>query len=118
MNALGKNPNSQLETLKLVYFPQFIFNFLTLFNNNANSLGDNQISEELDTLIYAQVQKRPLSQDQQKLLVKCVKEVANIKSKEWLFVLASTKSVKRIGIHSPIKLVPSDLLRMLAKFFV
>ena len=68
-------------------------------------------------MIYAQVQKRPLSQDQQELLVKCVKEVAFIKAKESLFIMASTKSVKRVGIHSPIKLVPSDLLRELAKFF-
>ena len=80
-----------------------------------NSLGGNHISEELTTLIQTQVRKEPLSRDQQKLLIKCVRKV---RAKEWLFVLASTKSVKRIGEDSPIKLVPSDLIRELAKFFI
>ena len=83
-----------------------------------NSLDDNFISEELKTLIQAQVDKQPFPQDQHDLLVKCVEEVTVAKSKEWLFILALTKSSKRVGIHSPIKLVPSDLLRELAKFFV
>ena len=80
-----------------------------------NRFFGNHISDELETLIEAQVDKEPLSQDQHDLLVKYVRQV---KAKEWLFVLASTKSVKRIGEDSPIKLVPSDLLRELAKFFV
>ena len=83
-----------------------------------NSLGGNRISEELKVLIRAQVRKLLLSQEQQELLVKCVREVTVVKTKEWLFILASTKSVKRVGKGSPIKLVPSDLLRELAKFFV
>ena len=82
-----------------------------------SSLDRNCITEELEVLIQAQIDKEPLSQDQQELLVKCVREVTVIKAKEWLFIWASTKSVKRVGIHSPIKLVPSDLIRGLAKFF-
>ena len=68
-------------------------------------------------MIQAQLDKEPLSQEQQELLVKCVIEVAVAKSKSCLFTLASTKSAKRVGVHSLIKLVPSDLLRELAKFF-
>ena len=91
-------------------------NFLTLHKNILISL--NSISEELRALIQTQAVKNPLSQEQQELLVKCVKEVAIIKAKEWLFILALTKSVKRVGKDSPVKLVPSDLLRELVKFFV
>ena len=75
------------------------------------------MSEDLNTLIEAQVYKKPLSQKQQELLAECVIEVAVAKSKSCLFTLASTKSVKRVGVQSPIKLVPSDLLRELATFF-
>ena len=83
-----------------------------------SSLDRNCITEELEVLIQAQIDKEPLSQDHQELLVKCVREVAVIKAKEQLFILAFTKSVKRIGKDSPIKLVPSDLIRELVKFFV
>ena len=99
---------------ELCFRPQSNFNSLTI----VNRLSGNHISEELKTLIRAQVDKEPLSQNQQELLVKCVRQVTVAKSKEQLFILASTKSAKRVGIHSPIKLVPSDLIRELAKFFV
>ena len=117
---IGQEPKFSVENfgVSFVLHLRFCFIFLTFFNNNVNSLEYNQISSDLKTLIQTQIGKLPLSQEQQELLVKCVRDVAIAKTKEWLFILASTKSVKRVGVHSPVKLVPSDLIRELVKFFV
>ena len=81
------------------------------------SLDGNQIFYQLLSLVQAQIQKQPRSQHQEEMLVKCVREIVASKAKPCLFILASTKSVKRVGKDSPIKLVPSDLIRELAKYF-